>query len=131
MDMYNHFDEKVLCYGPSQGLLKYRKNLVNYYKKHHIPIKTEDLIVTTAGSEAIIFALLATCNVGDEVIVPEPFYTNYNGFATIAGVKIKPLTTYAEEGFALPSNEKIIECITDRTRAILSATQEIRQVLSI
>jgi len=109
----------VLCYGPSQGLLKYRKNLVNYYKKHHIPIKTEDLIVTTAGSEAIIFALLATCNVGDEVIVPEPFYTNYNGFATIAGVKIKPLTTYAEEGFALPSNEKIIECITDRTRAIL------------
>lgn len=119
LDEYNHFDEKVLSYGPSQGLLKYRKNLVNYYNKHKIPIKTEDLIVTTAGSEAIIFALLATCNVGDEVIVPEPFYTNYNGFATIAGVKLTPLTTYAEEGFALPSNEKIIACITDKTKAIL------------
>ncbi len=119
MDVYNHFDEKVLSYGPSQGLLKYRKNLINYYNKHQIPLKIEDLIVTTAGSEAIIFALLATCNVGDEIIVPEPFYTNYNGFATIAGVKIRPLTTYAEEGFALPSNEKIIECITDKTRAIL------------
>jgi len=119
MDVYNHFDEKVLSYGPSQGLLKYRKNLINYYSKHNIPIKIEDLIVTTAGSEAIIFALLATCDVGDEIIVPEPFYTNYNGFATIAGVKIKPLTTYAEEGFALPSNEKIIECITNKTKAIL------------
>jgi aspartate aminotransferase len=119
LDEYNHFDEKVLSYGPSQGLLKYRKNLVKYYNKHKIPIKTEDLIVTTAGSEAIIFALLATCNVGDEVIVPEPFYTNYNGFATIAGVKLTPLTTYAEEGFALPSNEKIIKCITDKTKAIL------------
>jgi len=119
LDVYNHFDEKVLSYGPSQGLLKYRKNLVNYYNKHKIPIKIEDVIVTTAGSEAIIFALLATCNVGDEVIVPEPFYTNYNGFATIAGVKLTPLTTYAEEGFALPSNEKIIACITDKTKAIL------------
>ena len=119
MDVYKHFDEKVLSYGPSQGLLKYRKNLINYYSKHNIPIKIEDLIVTTAGSEAIIFALLATCDVGDEIIVPEPFYTNYNGFATIAGVKIKPLTTYAEEGFALPSNEKIIECITNKTKAIL------------
>ncbi len=119
LDVYKHFNEKVLSYGPSQGLLKYRENLVNYYNKHKIPIKTEDLIVTTAGSEAIIFALLATCNVGDEVIVPEPFYTNYNGFATIAGVNLTPLTTYAEEGFALPSNEKIIECITDKTKAIL------------
>lgn len=119
MDAYNHFDEKVLCYGPSQGLLKYRQNLVRYYEKHNIPLQTDDIIVTTAGSEAIIFALLATCNVGDEIIVPEPFYTNYNGFATIAGVKIRPVTTYAEEGFTLPSNEKIIECITDKTRAIL------------
>ncbi len=119
MDVYNHFDEKVLCYGPSQGLLKYRQSLVRYYEKHNIPLQTDDIIITTAGSEAIIFALLATCNAGDEVIVPEPFYTNYNGFATIAGVKLKPLTTYAEDGFALPSNEKIIKCITDRTKAIL------------
>lgn len=119
MDVYKHFDEKVLSYGPSQGLLSYRQSLVHYYNKHYIPITTENLIVTTAGSEAIIFALLATCNGGDEVIVPEPFYTNYNGFSTIAGVTIKPLTTYAEDGFALPSDEKIIECITDKTRAIL------------
>ena len=119
LDVYNHFDEKVLSYGPSQGLLSYRQSLVRYYNKHHIPISIKDLIVTTAGSEAIIFALLATCNVGDEVIIPEPFYTNYNGFGTIAGVTIKPLTTYAEDGFALPPDEKIIECITEKTKAIL------------
>ena len=119
MDVYKNFDEKVLAYGPSQGLHVYRENLLGYYEGHGISLEQEDIIVTTAGSEAIIFALLATCNPGDEIIVPEPFYTNYNGFATIAGITICPLTTYAEEGFALPSNEKIEELISARTKAIL------------
>ncbi|HEX37938.1 MAG TPA: pyridoxal phosphate-dependent aminotransferase [Candidatus Cloacimonetes bacterium] len=119
LDVYRHFDKKVLAYGPSQGLHVYRESLVRYYNKHKIPINQDEIIITTAGSEAIIFALLATCNPGDEVIVPEPFYTNYNGFATIAGVTIKPLTTYAEQGFALPSIKEIEELISEKTRAIL------------
>ncbi len=122
LDVYSNYEDKVLAYGPSQGLLEYRKNLVRYYKRHNINLETTDkteIIVTTAGSEAIIFALLVTCNPGDEIIVPEPFYTNYNGFATQAGVNIVPLTTYAEDGFALPNDETIVSKIGDRTRAIM------------
>ncbi len=119
LDVYKNFEEKVLAYGPSQGLECYRKNLVNYYRKHNIELDIDDIIVTTAGSEAIVFALLTACNEDDEVIVPEPFYTNYNGFATMTGVKIVPLTTYAEDGFALPSNEKIRALINSKTKAIM------------
>ncbi len=119
LDVYANFDGKVLAYGPSQGLDEYRKNLVYYYARHGIVIEKEDIIVTVAGSEAIIFALTATCNFGDEIIVPEPFYTNYNGFATMAGVNIVPLTTYAEDGFALPENEVIQAAITPKTKAIV------------
>jgi len=119
LSVYKDFEEKVLAYGPSQGLELYRNNLVKYYQKHQIEIKTDDIIVTTAGSEAIVFALLTACDEGDEVIIPEPFYTNYNGFATMTGVKIVPLTTYAENGFALPSSEQISKLITPRTRAIM------------
>lgn len=119
LDVYANFDGKVLAYGPSQGLEEYRKNLVYYYARHGIVIEKEDIIVTVAGSEAIIFALTATCNYGDEIIIPEPFYTNYNGFATMAGVNIVPLTTYAEDGFALPGNEDIQAAITPKTRAIV------------
>ncbi|MCK4957406.1 MAG: pyridoxal phosphate-dependent aminotransferase [Candidatus Cloacimonetes bacterium] len=118
-DVYRTFEDKVLAYGPSQGLDLYRSNLVRYYKKHNIALTTDDIIVTTAGSEALVFALLVTCNPGDEVIVPEPFYANYNGFATMTGVKIVPLTTYAENGFSLPGNEKIEALITDKTAAIM------------
>lgn len=119
LDVYRNFDKEVLAYGPSQGLELYRENLVNYYAKHDIQIEVGNILVTTAGSEALIFALLAACNPGDEVIIPEPFYTNYNGFATITSVKIVPLTTYAENGFALPSDEEIIPLITKKTRAIM------------
>jgi len=119
LKVYANFHDKVLAYGPSQGLDLYRTNLVRYYKKHDISIQKEDIIVTTAGSEAIIFAMLVTCNPGDEIIIPEPFYTNYNGFATMAGVKIVPLTTVAEDGFALPDNEKIESLINSRTKAIM------------
>ncbi|OQX71078.1 MAG: aspartate aminotransferase [Candidatus Cloacimonas sp. 4484_275] len=119
LNVYKNYHEKVLAYGPSQGLEIYRRNLVKYYKRHNIEIGEDDIIVTTAGSEAIIFAMMVTCNTGDEIIIPEPFYTNYNGFATMAGVKIVPLTTYAETGFALPENEKIESLITAKTKAIM------------
>jgi len=119
MDVYHNFEEKVLSYGPSQGLDVYRQGLVHYYAKHNINVNEDEIIVTIAGSEAIVFALSVVCNEGDEVIVPEPFYTNYNGFATMASIKLKPLTTYAEDGFALPENEKISALITLKTKAIL------------
>ena len=118
-DVYKTYDDAVLAYGPSQGLDIYRKNLVRYYDKHNISLNKDDIIVTTAGSEALVFALLVTCNAGDEVIVPEPFYTNYNGFAKMTGVKIVPLTTYAEDGFKLPESEKIEDLITEKTAAIM------------
>ncbi|HOD53248.1 MAG TPA: pyridoxal phosphate-dependent aminotransferase [Candidatus Cloacimonadota bacterium] len=119
LNVYHHFDDKVLAYGPSQGVDAYRKSLVKYYQKHHIHLHEDEIIVTTAGSEAIIFAMMVTCNAGDEIIVPEPFYTNYNGFATMAGVHLVPLTTYAETGFALPERDKIEAVITEKTRAIM------------
>lgn len=119
LDAYHNFSEKVLAYGPSQGLDVYREGLVRYYHKHGIELTEDQIIVTTAGSEAIIFALMVICNPEDEVIVPEPFYTNYNGFATMAGVQIKALTTLAEDGFALPTDAEIEKVISPRTRAIM------------
>lgn len=119
LDVYRNYDTKVLAYGPSQGLEVYRNNLVKYYAKHSIKLNSDDIVVTTAGSEAIVFAMLTACNVGDEVIIPEPFYTNYNGFATVTGVKIVPLTTHAEDGFSLPDNDKITSLINEKTKAIM------------
>lgn len=119
LDAYHNFNDKVLAYGPSQGLDTYRDGLVRYYHKHGIELQEDQIIVTTAGSEAIVFALMVVCNTDDEVIVPEPFYTNYNGFATMAGVRIKPLTTHAEDGFALPSDSEIEKAITPQTKAIM------------
>ncbi|MBN2460743.1 MAG: pyridoxal phosphate-dependent aminotransferase [Candidatus Cloacimonetes bacterium] len=119
INVYRGFHKKVLAYGPAQGLDDYRTNLVNYYRRQKIEISADDIIVTTAGSEGIIFAMLVCCNPGDEIIIPEPFYTNYNGFATISGVRIVPLTTHAENGFQLPPDSDIIARISARTRAIL------------
>ncbi len=119
MDVFHNFEEKVLSYGPSQGLDIYRKGLVHYYAKHNIPLEENEIIVTTAGSEAIVFAMLVVCNEGDEIIVPEPFYTNYNGFSTMAGINLNPLTTFAEDGFVLPADEKIETVINSKTKAIM------------
>jgi len=119
MTSFHQFSEKVLEYGPSQGLDIYRKSLVKYFKNLSININEDDIIVTVAGSEAITFALYVTCNAGDDIIVPEPFYTNYNGFATMTGVNIVPLTTYAENGFDLPSKAEIEKRITKKTKAIM------------
>lgn len=113
------YGEKVLKYGPSNGIGLYLESLKKYYNKLGFNVRSDDIFVTTAGSEAIIFTFLAVMNPGEEVIIPEPYYTNYNGFATMAGVNIIPLTTFIEEGFKLPPAEKFEEKITDKTRAIL------------
>lgn len=119
MNVIRNTDIKVLAYGPSDGLHDYVENLAKYYQRNNINVTKENIIVTTAGSEAIIFAMMAICDVGDEIIIPEPFYTNYNGFAVMAGVKIVPLTTKPEDGFSLPSKSEIINKITSKTRAIM------------
>lgn len=119
IDVYHSFSDKVLAYGPSQGLDVYRDGLIKYYQKYGINLKENQIIVTIAGSEAVTFAMYVTCEAGDEIIVPEPFYTNYNGFATMAGVKIKPLLTVAEDGFQLPKDEVIEAAISPKTRAIM------------
>ncbi|MDD2228232.1 MAG: pyridoxal phosphate-dependent aminotransferase [Candidatus Cloacimonetes bacterium] len=119
IDVYRNFSDKVLAYGPSQGLEIFREGLVDYYHRVGIELVTNDIIVTTAGSEAITFSMMVVGEVGDEIIVPEPFYTNYNGFATMAGIHLKPLTTYAETGFALPDDRTIEALINPKTKAIM------------
>lgn len=109
----------VLAYGPSQGLPVLREAISSYYSRSGITIDTDEIIITTGGSEAVYFAFMTTCDHGDEVICFEPFYTNYNGFATMAGVKLVPVTSRCENGFHLPEALEIESRITDRTRAIL------------
>jgi len=117
--VYHEFSDKVLAYGPSQGLEVYQQGLVQYYKHQGIELSTKDIIVTTAGSEAITFAMMVVANEGEEIIVPEPFYTNYNGFATMASISLKAVTTYAEDGFALPQDKVFEALISPKTRAIM------------
>lgn len=122
LDAFRNHQLKVIPYGHSAGLWEYREELVKYYARFNIQLTSEEIIVTNGGSEAIIFAMMATMDPGEEVIIPEPFYTNYNGFAVEAGVKIVPVTSRVEEGFKLPPVEEIREKITDRTRAIMICT---------
>ena len=110
---------KVLAYGPSQGLPVLRDAISSYYSRSGITISSDEIIITTGGSEAVFFAFMITCNPGDEVICFEPFYTNYNGFASMAGVKLIPVTSKPENGFHLPEVSEIESKITDKTRAIL------------
>jgi aspartate aminotransferase len=119
MNAIRNYDKKVLEYGNSKGDHDYIAGLVEYYKRRGIEVEKKDIQITTGGSEAIIFALICVANVGDEIILFEPFYTNYNGFAMMADVKLVPITLKAENGFHLPPKEKIEEKITSRTRAIL------------
>jgi aspartate aminotransferase len=119
MNAIKNLDMPVLAYGHSGGLWSLRKKLVHYYKRFNINVEPDDILVTTGGSEAIIFTLMAIADVGDEIIVPEPFYTNYNGFAVEAGAKIVPITSYIKEDFQLPPIESIAQKITDKTRAIM------------
>lgn len=110
---------KVLEYSPSQGFESYRKKLAGYYAKRGIQVSADQVIVTTGGSEAISFALMSCLNPGDEVIIPEPFYANYNGFAVSAAIKVVPINSTIEENFALPPIEAFEKAVTPRTRAIL------------
>ena len=109
----------IIEYGPSDGLLSYRKKLVEYYQGVNIDAKLENIFVTTGGSEAIVLTLISATSPGDEIIIPEPFYTNYNGFASQAGVNVVPLTTNIEDGFHLPSIEEFEKKLTDKTKAIV------------
>lgn len=113
------FDQKVLAYTNSQGIPELISSFINYYKKYDIHFEEDEILITNGGSEALLFALLAICDYGDEILIPEPFYTNYNGFGNSAGVKVIPITTRAEDGFHLPKKEVIVNLITDRTKAIL------------
>jgi aspartate aminotransferase len=119
MNAIRNYDRMVLEYGNSKGDHNFITGLVKYYKRRGIELKEKDIQITTGGSEAIIFALICVANVGDEIILFEPFYTNYNGFAMMADVKLVPITLKAENGFHLPPKEKIEEKITPKTRAIL------------
>jgi aspartate aminotransferase len=119
LDAIHNFDEKVLEYSHSAGIESYRIKLSTSYKAQGITVETEDILITTGGSEALIFAMLCTCNPGDEVIIPEPFYANYNSFAVTAGVKVVPVTAKIEDGFALPAMEEIEAKITPRTKGIV------------
>jgi aspartate aminotransferase len=119
MEAVRNFGEEVLAYGHSQGIMEYREALSEYYSRYGIDLGAAQIVVTTGGSEAIIFAMMTVCEPGEEIIVPEPFYTNYNGFAVEAAVKLVPLTTYAETGFHLPDRAEIESKITAKTRAII------------
>ncbi len=114
-----NFDEEVLAYSLSEGNLSYREGLAAYYQKHQIPVRTEDILITTGGSEALMFAFQSCLDPGDEVIIPEPYYANYNGFAQAAGIVIRPVTSFIENGFALPFVEDFEQLINERTKAIL------------
>ena len=119
LDALQHVGRRVLEYSPSQGFLSLREKLSDYYSRYNISLSPDDIIVTSGGSEAVLFAFLACLDPGDEIIVPEPAYANYMAFAVSAGAVIKTVTSTIETGFALPDVEKFEELITDRTKAIL------------
>jgi aspartate aminotransferase len=119
LDAFHSFDEKVLSYGPAQGFLELRQVIADYFVAYNIPLSPENVIITLGGSEAIHFSFCVVADPGQEIIIPEPFYTNYNGYASFANVKISPLTLRVEDGFRLPPAEEIEARITAKTRAIL------------
>lgn len=119
LDAVRNSDFKVLEYSHSAGNESYRKKLVTYYKSVGIDVNHNQIIITTGGSEAILFGFMAALDEGDEVIIPEPFYANYNGFAVAAGVKVVPVTSYIENGFALPPIAEMEKKITPKTKAIV------------
>ena len=119
MNSIKNIDIKVLEYSHSAGFESYRRKLSEYYQKHNLPINTEDIIITTGGSEALLFAMGSTMDTDDEIIIPEPFYANYNGFSTASGVKVVPVISTIDEGFALPPIADFEKLITPKTKAIL------------
>ena len=119
LEALKHVDRNVLEYSPSAGFLSLREKLADYYRKYRIELTPDDIIVTSGGSEAVLFAFLSCLNPGDEIIIPEPAYANYMAFAVSAGAVIKTVPSSIETGFALPPVEEFEKLITDRTKAIL------------
>jgi len=119
LDAIKNIDFKVWAYTASEGTLSYRTKLASYYNKLNYGITPEDIIVTTGGSEAITIAMMSCLNPGDEVIIPEPFYANYNGFACQSDIVVKPILSFIENGFALPAISEFEKLITDKTKAII------------
>lgn len=119
LDAVRNSDFKVLEYSHSAGNESYRKKLVDYYRRVGIEVSADQIIITTGGSEAILFGFMACMDPGDEVIIPEPFYANYNGFAVAAGVKVVPITSNIDQGFALPPIADFEQVITPKTKAIV------------
>jgi aspartate aminotransferase len=119
IDAVHTIDLEILAYGPSDGLEEYREALPEYYRSHGIDVSPENIVVTTGGSEAIHFTFLSICDPGDQIIIPEPFYTNFGGFAAMNSIEIVPVTSHLEDSFQLPSIDHFAEKITDRTKAIL------------
>tara|TARA_B100000949_G_C14245715_1_gene435732 strand:- start:81 stop:1241 length:1161 start_codon:yes stop_codon:yes gene_type:complete len=119
MDAVTMHSLEILAYTRSEGSEEYRKKIATYYQKNRIEVEAKDIIVTTGGSEALLFAMGTICDQGDEVIIPEPFYANYNGFATASGVTIVPVISKIEDNFALPPIEEFEKLITPKTKAIL------------
>ncbi|MDY4967979.1 MAG: aminotransferase class I/II-fold pyridoxal phosphate-dependent enzyme, partial [Prevotella sp.] len=119
LNALKNIDRDILEYSPSQGYLSYRERLVEYYRKYNINVTADDIIITSGGSEAVLFSFMACLNPGDEIIVPEPAYANYMAFAISAGARIRTIATTIDEGFSLPKVEKFEELINERTRAIM------------
>jgi aspartate aminotransferase len=119
LDAVRHTDMKVLEYSPSPGFESYRRKLTEYYKRNNIDVTPAQIIVTTGGSEAIMFAIMSCLDPEDEIIIPEPFYANYNGYATGSGVKVVPIPSGIENGFALPSIDVFEKAVTTKTKAIM------------
>ncbi|MUP46789.1 pyridoxal phosphate-dependent aminotransferase [Gramella sp. BOM4] len=119
LDAVRNHDINVLSYSHSAGFESYREKLAKYYENTGLPVEKDDIIITTGGSEALLFAMGSITDPGDEVIIPEPFYANYNGFATASGVKIRPIPGSIENNFALPPISDFEKLITDKTKAIL------------
>jgi aspartate aminotransferase len=119
VEAFRKLDWEILDYSPSNGTASYRRALTEYYARFEVKLAAEQIMVTTGGSEAILFFMLACMDPGDEIIIPEPFYANYNGFAHIADVRVVPITCKIEDGFSLPSPQEFANKITPRTRAIM------------
>src|SRR5690606_39031698 len=119
LDAVKNADIEVLEYSHSAGFESYRNKLAKYYQSHHLPVEADDIIITTGGSEALLFAMGSVLDEGDEIIIPEPFYANYNGFSTSSGAKIVPVISKFEDNFALPAIEDFEDLITPKTKAIL------------
>lgn len=142
LDAVKNNDLEVLAYSHSAGFQSYRDKLASYYKKHGIDVTPEEIIISTGGSEALLFAMGSVTDPGDEIIIPEPFYANYNGFATASGVKVVPVISSLEDGFALPPISDFEELISSKTKAIvicnpgnptgyLYSEEEIRQLAEL